>query len=293
MAIATDPLSLVFIGCFLFGLLFLIGTVLLGSIGHGHGLTHDVGHSALHHVHVGGEMHSPTAHFDHAQVHHDHVSHHGEAAQSSEKGGNGVAGPRFSLLTVVNPSSVVFFLLGFGFLGYVFHNETKLGLPLTLLLAILSGCIIAGLLVGLINRLVGDSEAHTVQDVSDRMGLVGKVILTIQGNDPGEILYQSPGGLRKSIPARSVDGQKIERGQEVVVVNFQNGVAEVDTWEHFIEQAEEASPTSSSSVSGSSVEDLDELRALLERAGNEEGKEDEEREEDRGEYVLRKDQPKQ
>jgi hypothetical protein len=287
MAIATDPLSLVFIGCFLFGLLFLLGTVLLGSIGHGHGLTHDVGHSVLHHVHVGGEMHSPTAHFDHAQVHHEHVAHHGEASQGGEKGGNGASGQHFSLLTIVNPSSVVFFLLGFGFLGYVFHNEAKLGLPLTLLLAILSGCIIAGLLVTLINRLVGDSEANTVQDVSERTGLVGKVILTIQGNDPGEILYQSPGGLRKSIPARSADGQRIERGQEVVVVNFQNGVAEVDTWEHFIGQEEEIEAVSSSSVSGSSVEDLDELRALLESAG----KGEEVREEE--EYVLRKEQPKQ
>jgi hypothetical protein len=278
MAIATDPLSLVFIGCFLFGLLFLLGTVLLGSIGHGHGITHDVGHSALHHVHVGGEMHSHTAHVDHAQAH-GHVSHHGGSSQTGTKGGNVASGQHFSLLTIVNPSSVVFFLVGFGFFGYVFHNEAGLGLPLTLLLSILSGCIIAGLLVMLINRLVGNSEAHTVQDVSDRTGLVGKVILTIQGNDPGEILYQSPGGLRKSIPARGVDGQRIERGQEVVVVNFQNGVAEVDTWEHFIGQEEEIE-----SVSSSSTEDLDALRALLEGAG----KDDEEEE-----YVLRKDQPMQ
>jgi hypothetical protein len=277
MAIPTDPLSLVFIGCFLFGLLFLLGTVLLGSIGHGHGLTHDVGHSALHHVHVGGEMHN-TAHVNHAQAHHGHVSPHGESSQTGTKGGNAASGQHFSLLTIVNPSSVVFFLVGFGFFGYVFHNETELGLPLTLLLSILSGCIIAGLLIMLINRLVGDSEAHTVQDVSDRTGLVGKVILTIQGNDPGEILYQSPGGLRKSIPARSVDGQRIERGQEVVVVNFQKGVAEVDTWEHFIGQEEEIE-----AVSSSSTEDLDALRALLEGAG----KDDEE------EYVLRKDQPMQ
>lgn len=288
MAIPTDPLSLVFIGCFLFGLLFLLGTVLLGSIGHGHGLTHDAGHSALHNMHVGGANHSHTAHINHAQVH------HGEASQAGTKGDHAASGQQpFSLLTIINPSSVVFFLLGFGFLGYVFHNETQLGLPLTILLAILSGCIIAGLLVTLINRLVGDSEANTVQDVSDRTGLVGKVILTIQGNDPGEILYQSPGGLRKSIPARSTDGQKIERGQEVVVVNFENGVAEVDTWEHFIEQAEEIPPISSSSVSSSSVEDLDELRALLERAGKEEDKESKKDEEGKGEYVLRKDQPMQ
>jgi hypothetical protein len=274
MAIATDPLSLVFIGSFLFGLLFLVGTLLLGSIGHGHGIAHDVGHSALHHVHVGGDIHH-AAHFDHA--HSIEHGHHGEQSSTGEKGGNGAAGHQLSFLSIVNPSSVVFFLLGFGFFGYVFHIGTGLGLPLTLLLSIVSGCIIAGLLVTLINRLVGSSQANTELDVSDRTGLVGKVIMTIQENDPGEILYESPGGLRKSIPARSIDGRRIERGQEVVVVNFQKGVAEVDTWEHFINQEEEGEP-----ISKTATDDLEALRALIEGA-----------ERDDEEYVLRQDQPRQ
>jgi membrane protein implicated in regulation of membrane protease activity len=274
MAIATDPLSLVFIGSFLFGLLFLVGTLLLGTIGHGHGIAHDVGHSALHHVHVGGDIHH-AAHFDHA--HSIEHGHHGEQSSTGEKGGNGAAGHQLSFLSIVNPSSVVFFLLGFGFFGYVFHIGTGLGLPLTLLLSIVSGCIIAGLLVTLINRLVGSSQANTELDVSDRTGLVGKVIMTIQENDPGEILYESPGGLRKSIPARSIDGRRIERGQEVVVVNFQKGVAEVDTWEHFINQEEEGEP-----ISKTATDDLEALRALIEGA-----------ERDDEEYVLRQDQPRQ
>jgi len=37
MQIATDPLSLVFLACFLFGLLFLIGSAILGNLGHGGG----------------------------------------------------------------------------------------------------------------------------------------------------------------------------------------------------------------------------------------------------------------
>src|SRR5689334_18336080 len=107
MPIATDPLSLVFIGCFLFGLLFMLGTVLLGSIGHGHGMAHDVGHSALHHVHVGGEMHH-TTHVAHAHAGHTHAN-HGGASSSGEKGENGASGQHFSLFTIINPSSVVFF----------------------------------------------------------------------------------------------------------------------------------------------------------------------------------------
>ncbi len=75
-----------------------------------------------------------------------------------------------------------------------------------------------------------------MQDVSDRTGLLGKVSMTIQENNIGEILYTSPGGMRKSIPARSIDGRRVERGQEVVVIDYQHGIAEVDTWEHFINE---------------------------------------------------------
>ena len=44
--LATDPLSLVFIACFLFGLLFLVVAALLGSVS-GHGGGHNIG---MHHV---------------------------------------------------------------------------------------------------------------------------------------------------------------------------------------------------------------------------------------------------
>jgi hypothetical protein len=63
---------------------------------------------------------------------------------------------------------------------------------------------------------------------------VGKTITTIRENSLGEILYQTPGGLRKSIPARSIDGRCIERGEEVVVLNYKKGIAEVDTWDHLM-----------------------------------------------------------
>ena len=60
--------------------------------------------------------------------------------------------------------------------------------------------------------------------------------MTIPDKGMGEIIYVSPGGMRKSVPARSIDGRRLEREQEVVVVNYNGGVAEVDTWDHFISQ---------------------------------------------------------
>ncbi len=255
--LATDPLSLLFIACFLFGLLFLVVAALLGSIG-GHGGGHIGG---THHIDVGG--HTGQAHALHSGVH--------PTTHSAHSGGQINA-----ILAFLNPTSIVLFLMGFGFFGYVFHNNTSLALPLSLALAALSGLVIAALLLALIARVFGDSEGATVQDVSDRTGLLGKVSLTIPENDLGEVIYVSPGGMRKSIPARTLDGRRLERDQEVVVVNYQHGIAEVDTWDHFVNQEE------SEITIGSEASSLAELRALLEQPDRTDN-----------EYVMRKDSQKE
>jgi len=141
------------------------------------------------------------------------------------------------LFGYLNPMSLALFLIGFGFLGYIFHNAmASLALQFTFAIAGVGGIILALVFLVLLSRIFGDSEGATVQDVSDRTGLLGKVNMAIPQNSIGEITYISPGGMRKSIPARSLDGQRLERDQEVVVVNYQNGIAEVDTWDHFINQ---------------------------------------------------------
>jgi hypothetical protein len=154
------------------------------------------------------------------------------------------------------------FLLGFGFFGYLFHNTLQAVAAITLILAGISGVIIAALLLIMLSRLFGDSEESSVQDVSDRTGLLGKVSITIQENSLGEIIYVSPAGMRKSIPARSIDGRRLERDQEVVVVNYQNGIADVDTWEHFIHEDGTPSGTTAS-------DELDKLRTLLDSSSTE------------------------
>ncbi len=227
----TDALSLVFIGSFLFGLVFLLITAFAGA-GHSHAL--------VHHMHVDTHMHHPVGGNEH------HASPGADGNTS-----------HFSLFAFINPTTLVFFLLGFGLCGYIFHT-VSLALPLTLILALVSGLVFAILLLMLVARVFGDSEGESMQDVSDRTGLLGKVIMTIQPNALGEILYVSPGGMRKSIPARSISGDRLERDQEVVVVNYQQGIAEVDTWDHFIneEDADETPPYQSHNAES--------LRSLLE-----------------------------
>ncbi|MBA2392060.1 MAG: hypothetical protein H0V70_04865 [Ktedonobacteraceae bacterium] len=255
--LATDPLSLMFIACFLFGLLFLIVAAILGSVG-GHGGEH----IGMHHIDVSG-------HTGQAHAGHTHLVHPTTSANHNSGHGN-------TVLTYLNPTSIVLFLLGFGFFGYVFHNNTTLALPLSIALAVVSGLIIAALLLALISRVFGDSESATVQDVSDRTGLLGKVSMAIPENSLGEVIYVSPGGMRKSIPARTLDGRRLERDQEVVVVNYQRGIAEVDTWDHFVNQEE------SETLSSPEADGLAELRALLEQPDRTDN-----------EYVIRKDSQKE
>jgi hypothetical protein len=229
MLIATDPLSLVFLGCFLFGLFFFILTALLGNLGHdfgqhgfGHHVAPPVGHGMSHVSHT--TSHAPTAANTAGSAHTQGTDHQNTQGNS------------FSLLSFVNPTAVILFLLGFGFFGYVFHNTGHFVAALTITLAVVSGIIIAALLLLLLGRLFGDSEGATIQDVSDRTSILGRVSFTIQENGLGEVMYTSPGGMRKSIPARSVNGRRLERGQEVVVVNYSHGIAEVDTWDNIINE---------------------------------------------------------
>jgi hypothetical protein len=261
MLIATDPLSLVFLACFLFGLLFLIGSAILGNLGHGGGADH----AASHHfdLHVGGHTSGSASHtVGHAGGTHT-VGHGASTHQTTAQNAQGNA---LSFLSYVNPTSIVLFLLGFGFFGYVFHNTTALALPMTLLLAGAGGLVIAVLMLVMLTRLFGNSEGETIQDVSDRTGLLGKVSVTIQENALGEITYTSPGGMRKSVPARSIDGRRLERDQEVVVVSYQRGIAEVETWERFINEEENAQDTENAENATSNIDELAKLRALLEKS---------------------------
>jgi len=252
--IAQDPLSLVFIFCFLVGFGFFIASAILGGhAGHTAGHAHIAGHG---HGHVAGHSHAHTqathqaTHSNgrarlHAPIHGPQHTSQTETTQTS-----------FSLFTYLNPMSIALFLLGFGFFGYFFHNLTKLAVSLMLILSVGSGIVVAAFLLLLLNRLFANSEGSTEQDVTDRTGMIGKVSITIPEKGLGEIIYTSPGGLRKSIPARGLHKQRLERDQEVVVVNYQDGVAEVDTWEHFIHETTHFTDPSS-------LDELNRLRSML------------------------------
>src|SRR5690242_17017877 len=126
MLIATDPLSLLFMGCFLFGLLFLVVTTLLGNLGHGSqgghvGHAGDIGHSDFSH-HVDGLHHVPHVVNHQVGALQGKAIHVGKGIHPVPQGTTSHSGTHttqqgntFSLFSYVNPTSLVLFLLGFGF----------------------------------------------------------------------------------------------------------------------------------------------------------------------------------
>jgi hypothetical protein len=222
--IATDLLSLVFIFCFVLG----FGFFLVLTFAGGHGHAGHAGHAG--HVHLPSVHHAPVAHGAHAPAHGAHAPAHGHANSQHQA----QAQEHFALGSILNPTSIAIFLLGFGFFGYFLHNLTPVAVSLSVFLAVLGGLVLAAVLLTLLNYLFSLAESATEIDVVDRTGMIGRVSLSIPEGGLGEVIYTSPGGLRKSIPARSLEGQRLARDLEVVVVNYQSGVAEVDTWEHFM-----------------------------------------------------------
>src|SRR5229473_1969191 len=105
--IATDPLSLLFIACFLTGLVFFIVTALLGNLGHG------FAHGTAHHVdigHHGGSVHTTGT----------HAVSHGAAYTLGQTGGShgtshahtSTQGHSQTLLSLISPTAVMLFVLG-------------------------------------------------------------------------------------------------------------------------------------------------------------------------------------
>src|SRR5438094_407090 len=128
LMIATDPLSLLFIACFLTGLVFFVVTALLGNLGHG--MTHSVSHHS-------GVVHTTST----------HTVSHGPAHTSGQTAGShgtshahgSTQGQHQTALSFINPTSVMLFLLGFGFFGYFFHTTIHIVAALTLILAGIGG----------------------------------------------------------------------------------------------------------------------------------------------------------
>jgi hypothetical protein len=237
--IASDPLSYIFLACFLFSALFLIISTVLG-IGHGH---IGIGGHALHLPHLGSGHAAPGAHaapVAHVATPHAVTSHAGTQGTVSANGSTTTVTPLASLRSLflgsLNLYGVLVLLLLFGLLGYLLHNFTNFGAEISFVLALVVGVGGAVVVSSLLSSLFFDRESGVLgADSSQLEGRLGKTSMSIRANGIGEVLYTTAQGSRQSLGARSIDGEPIPAGTDIVILGVSKGIASVQTWDHFID----------------------------------------------------------
>src|SRR5258707_13582816 len=197
----------IFLGCFAFGALFTLVSVVLGVGGHG----------AAHIGHGGG-------HIGHPHVGHPHAE----------------SGDRFGSLPLLSVSSLVGALTWFGAAGYLLLRLGDLALYAVVLGALLAGAVGWYLIARFLG--MGLSGKREVDPADYRLeGTVGQVTVSIPAGGTGEVVF-SKAGSRRSEAARAINGGPIPRGSEVVITNYVDGFATVQPWGEFIAEREKPAP---------------------------------------------------
>jgi hypothetical protein len=242
--LATDPLSLVFLGCIIFSGAFLLISMATG-LGHGHVHVGHVGHvgHAAQMAHAGHVAHSTGA------AHHSGQAASGHAPAGASTAGNSTSpsGASVAVHSVwspiqnalagsLNPLSVLSFLFVFGLLGYFLHNAARAGAALSVMLPALLGlCAAAGVGMGL-TRLMSSAEGELTVEATRPEGRIGKVSMAIREGGVGEVIFARAGAGRQSIGATSATQQPIPVGTEVVILSLREGIANVEPWDVFVRE---------------------------------------------------------
>ncbi len=200
-----------FLACFVFGLLFTLASVVLGSVGGGH-LGHGGGGGG--HAHI-GHVHP----ISHSGV---HVSH----------GAHEVHADTRTAIPFLNASSVVGGITWFGAAGYVLTRLSDWALPAALAGALAVGAL-GWYLVARFLGLILKGEVEMNPDDYRLEGTVGQITVGIPQGGTGEIVFEKA-GTRRSEAARALGGAAIPHGAEVVITSYADGFALVQPGGEFL-----------------------------------------------------------
>lgn len=193
-----------FLGCFAFGLIFTVASFLLGTFGSGH----------LHVPHFHGLLGG----------HGGHV--HGGGGHSSG-----------ASLSPFNVSTISAFLTWFGGAGYLLTRYSGLTAVAVVAFSGAAGIVGGGIIFVTLGRYVLPRLTEMRAEDYQVAGTVARVSSTIQAGGAGEIVYTLAGTLRAD-GARSVTGEPLERGTDVVILRVERGIAYVERWDSYARRNE-------------------------------------------------------
>lgn len=215
--------------CFIAGFTFSLFSF-IGGFSHGH----------LHipkSLHLGGHGHGGPAggHAGSAGAHGGHAPHGGAHGPQAAPGGQAQQGShtpkaaRGGHFPFVNPMTMAAFLTWFGGVGYLTEHQHWVlltGLAVSSL-AGLSGASVVFWFVGKV--LMGRDFSMDPADY-EMVGVLGRISSGIRENGTGEMIYEQM-DVRRVCAARSEIGERLEKGTEVVVTQYERGIAYVRRWE--------------------------------------------------------------
>jgi hypothetical protein len=188
--------TVLYLGTFAFGVIFTIATFALGAFGGGHDI----------HLH-GVDFHGAG---------------HGDAG----------AGGHDAHVSPFNLSTIAAFLAWFGGAGYLLSRFSDLTALTVLFLSGAVGVFGGGLIFVTLARYVLPRLTELREVDFQIEGVAGRVTVPIRAGEVGEVVY-SIGGAHQVGGARSVSGEAIERGTEVVILRRDKGIIYVERWDRF------------------------------------------------------------
>jgi hypothetical protein len=121
------------------------------------------------------------------------------------------------------------FLAWFGGTGYLLTRYSRVWFVVGLGIALVSGLVGAAIVFLFLSKVL-TSEEETMDPADYRMvGVLGRTSIPIRAGGTGEIIY-SQAGTRRTCGARSEEGVAIAKGVEVVVTQYEKGIAYVRLW---------------------------------------------------------------
>jgi hypothetical protein len=199
----NDALDAFLLGCFLFGLLFAVGSLVLGAAdigGHGHG--GDAG-----------------------------------GADASADAGNG--GHHDQGIGPLNVSTVLGFIAWFGGVGYLARNAAGWAAPVAVFVGLAGGAAGAYLIQLLLRKVIAPADTAMNPHDYELPGTLARVTSSIREGGTGEIVYEQA-GYRQVSAARAIDGKGIPRATEVVILSVNAGIAYVQPWNELMGETDDA-----------------------------------------------------
>jgi membrane protein implicated in regulation of membrane protease activity len=217
----------VFLACFLFGALFTVASAFLGAVGHG------AGHEAGHGGHLGHGGHGDAGHAGAPGHGTAHGTAHGDGeATHGAPGWDGL----LQGLPVLNLSSLVAFLTWFGAAGFLLLHFASWPLLGAVAVAIVAGLVGAFLIALFLGRLMAGERVMDARQYR-LPGTLARVTISIPSTGAGEIVFVK-GGVRRGEAARSRTGRPIARGTQVVILDYRQGVADVQPFDELLAEGD-------------------------------------------------------